>query len=202
MSVSWSTWAQTNDDLCLLQISISVVWHSRDLQLSRNTLYLLSPRLCFFIVLICELFVYRDDSLTNLRVIMRTEQSTKCFIPLQKLTASWVRKIDLRPPLIRYLQFQCGSSVVVLCCMFWSKRFGDVSPYVCSYHFSSVWVAEWSPLGKELPTRLMICSLYILNICNFSYFPSEFGFCFLQFLVIVYVLLLILKYNNMLTVSP
>ena len=26
-----------------------VVWQSRDLQLSRNTLYRLSPRLCFFV---------------------------------------------------------------------------------------------------------------------------------------------------------
>ena len=35
-----------------------------DLHLPRNTLYLLSPRLCFFIVK-RDLFVYRDDSLTN-----------------------------------------------------------------------------------------------------------------------------------------
>ena len=34
-------------------------------QLSRNTLYLLSPRLCFFIVLKRDLFVFRDDSLTS-----------------------------------------------------------------------------------------------------------------------------------------
>ena len=41
----------STDDLLLLQISSGVVWQSRDLQLSRNTLYLLSPRLCFFILL-------------------------------------------------------------------------------------------------------------------------------------------------------
>ena len=35
------------DDLLLLQISSGVVWQTRDLHLSRNTLYLLSPRLCF-----------------------------------------------------------------------------------------------------------------------------------------------------------
>ena len=40
--------------------------------------------------------------------------------------------------------------------------------------FNSVWVTEWPPFGKELPTRLIICSLNILTICNFSYFP--FGF--------------------------
>ena len=41
----------TSHDLYLLQISNGVVWQSRDLQLSRNTLYLLSPYLCFFVVL-------------------------------------------------------------------------------------------------------------------------------------------------------
>ena len=54
-----------------------------DLHLSYNTLYLLSPRLCFFMLLRCDLCVYRDDSLTSYRVIMRTEQPTKCFVPLQ-----------------------------------------------------------------------------------------------------------------------
>ena len=44
---------------------------------------------------------------------------------------------------------------------FWCQSFGDVSPYVCSYDFSSVWVA----VGKELLTRLTICSLCILTIC-------------------------------------
>ena len=50
---------------CLLQVSSGVVWQTRDLQLSRNTLYLLSPRLCFFIVFNHDLFVNRDDSLTS-----------------------------------------------------------------------------------------------------------------------------------------
>ena len=54
----------STDDL-LLQISSGVVCQTRDLHLSRNTLYLLSPRLCFFIVLKRDLFVYRDDSLTS-----------------------------------------------------------------------------------------------------------------------------------------
>ena len=40
--------------------------------------------------------------------------------------------------------------------------------------FSSVWFAEWLPFGKELPTRLAVCSHCIVSICNFSYFP----FCF------------------------
>ena len=52
-------------DLLLLQISSGFVWQTRDLHLSRNTLYLLSPPLCFFIVLKRDLFVYPDDSLAS-----------------------------------------------------------------------------------------------------------------------------------------
>ena len=40
--------------------------------------------------------------------------------------------------------------------------------------FSSVSVAEWPLLWKKLLTRLTICSLCILNICNISYFPFWF----------------------------
>ena len=69
----------------LLQISSGVVSQTRDLHLSHNTLYLLSHRLGSFIVLERDLFVYRDYSLTTKRVIMRTEQPTKCFY--QKLRA-------------------------------------------------------------------------------------------------------------------
>ena len=39
----------STDDILLLLISSGVVWQTRDLHLSHNTLYLLSPRLCFFI---------------------------------------------------------------------------------------------------------------------------------------------------------
>ena len=31
------------------------------------------------------------------------------------------------------------------------------------YTFSSVWVAEWPPFGKQLPARLAICSHCILS---------------------------------------
>ena len=40
--------------------------------------------------------------------------------------------------------------------------------------FSLVKVAEWPPFEKELLTQLTICSLRILTICNFSYFPFWF----------------------------
>ena len=72
----------STDDLLLLQIFSGVVWQIRDLHQLRNTLYLLSPRLCFFIVLKSDLLVYRDDSLTSQRVIMWTEQPTEWFVPL------------------------------------------------------------------------------------------------------------------------
>ena len=51
------------------------------------TLYLLSPRPCFFIELKLDICVHRTDSLNSERVIVRTEQPTKCFVPLQKLRA-------------------------------------------------------------------------------------------------------------------
>ena len=40
--------------------------------------------------------------------------------------------------------------------------------------FSSVWDAVWPPFGNELLTRLTICSLCILTICNFGYFSFWF----------------------------
>ena len=39
------------------------------------------------------------------------------------------------------------------------------------YTFSSVWVAEWPPFGKQLPARLAICSHFILSIFNLNLFP-------------------------------
>ena len=40
-------------------------WHTGDLDLACNTLYLLRPRSCFFIELKRDYFVNRDDSLTS-----------------------------------------------------------------------------------------------------------------------------------------
>ena len=57
-----------------------VVWQIRDLHLSRKTLYLLSPRLFFFIVLKRDLFVYHDDALTpttNHHTIICTTSETE-----------------------------------------------------------------------------------------------------------------------------
>ena len=45
---------------------------------------------------------------------------------------------------------------------------------------SSIWVAEWLPFGKELPTRLAVCSQCILSIVILliSRFSFECGFVF------------------------
>ena len=32
------------------------------------------------------------------------------------------------------------------------------------YTFSSVWVAEWPPFGKQLPARIVFC-LFVIFIC-------------------------------------
>ena len=56
---------------------------------------------------------------------------------------------------------------------FWCQSSIDVSLCV-SYCLSSVLVAEWPYFGKELLPRLTICSLCILTLCNFSYFPFWF----------------------------
>ena len=46
------------------------------------------------------------------------------------------------------------------------------------YTFSSVWVAEWPPFGKQLPARSAICSHCILYIDLFPVSVSVAGFAF------------------------
>ena len=87
-------------------------------------------------------------------MITRTEQSTKCFVTLQKLgvrLCTYIVKLVLAFPTNAILTvFQGGDSVVVLCCLLHCilcQSFGDISPYVCSYDFSSISIAEWPPFG-------------------------------------------------------
>ena len=49
---------------------------------------------------------------------------------------------------------------------FWCRSFGDFHLMFVHITFSSVCDAEWPSFGKELLTRLTICSLCILTICN------------------------------------
>ena len=65
--------------LILLQISSGGVWQSRDLQLSRSTLYLLSPRLCFFKLVNHDLLVNPDDLLTSSKAVVLLWFSFICF---------------------------------------------------------------------------------------------------------------------------
>ena len=53
-----------------------------------------------------------------------------------------------------------------LCCLFWCQSFGDVSPYVCSYYFSSVWVAECPPFGKKLLTIIFVFRLFVILVIS------------------------------------
>ena len=78
---------------------------------------------------------------------MQTEQPTKCFVPLQKLRV----RLKFKPPPHQYFITDRSKAVVLLwfsVTCFWCPSFGHVSPFVCSYYFSSVSVAEWPPFGK------------------------------------------------------
>ena len=46
-------------------------------------------------------------------------------------------------------------------------------PYVRFHSFSSVLVTEWSPIGKQLLTRLTICSISI-GAWLYVFFPPRF----------------------------
>ena len=63
-----------------------VVWLTRDLPLSCNTLYLLSPRLCVFKVQRRDLCVYRDDSCEpNKQLNVCTDSKTESEVVHVKL---------------------------------------------------------------------------------------------------------------------
>ena len=59
---------------------------------------------------------------------------------------------------------------MVLCYLFWCLSFGDISPYVFSYYFSSVSVAEWE-IAAHSVGHMFLC---ILTICTINYI--RFGF--------------------------
>ena len=64
--------------LLLLQSFSGVVWQTGDLRPWCNTLYLLSPRLCFFVVIPLDLSVDREGSLAGWRVVVRAAQPAGC----------------------------------------------------------------------------------------------------------------------------
>ena len=66
--------------LCAFKpFSLGQGFQTRDLHASCSTMYLSSPRLCLFIVIKLDLSVDHEDSLTSYRIVMRTEQQTKCL---------------------------------------------------------------------------------------------------------------------------
>ena len=69
--------------------------------------------------------------------------------------------------------------ILIVCCGSLLPVFGvrvSVTFHLVCFHIiiSLVWVSEWPLFGKELPTRVAICSLCILTICDFSYLPVWF----------------------------
>ena len=77
------------------------------------------------------------------------------------------------------------------CCGSLSPVFGvRVSLYVSSYYVSLVWVAEWPPFGKKLLTRLTICSVCVLTICNYCPALKKWGYTEFTLSAILSVILL------------
>ena len=74
LSVAWSITAQLMTFFCFGFPEVLFGSPGHDLHLSSITLNLLSPQLSFFMVLKCNLFVYRGNSLMNSRVIMQNKQ--------------------------------------------------------------------------------------------------------------------------------
>ena len=113
------------------------------MNVTQHVTYVLSPRLCFFLMLNPYLFVYRDDSLASSMVIMgsmvsmRSEEPTKVVVLLWSSVACFGVKVSV---------------TFHLTCV--------------SISFSSVWVAEWPPFGKELLTRFTIylVPLYLAEV--------------------------------------
>ena len=63
---------------------------------------------------------------------------------------------------------------------FWFQNFGDVSPYVCSYYFSSVLVAGWPSFGVAAHSVDHMFALYFdyLYYCLFPVLVFRVGFEF------------------------
>ena len=79
---------------------------------------------------------------------MRTEQPTKCLYHISYGGWGWARKTSLSPPVIHYWPFQGGGSDVVSVSCFGVRVSVMFHFMFVHYTFSSVWVAEWPPLGK------------------------------------------------------
>ena len=129
--------------------------------LKRGLTYLLScwSLRTFYFFNLCWMLYFQRTAF-----IMRTEQPTKCLVPLQKLGARLT-------PLHLFKPSPSNQLLTVLLCFsvacFWCQSFGDVSPYMCSYFLVR--------FGLGIVARSVDdMSLCMLAICNFSYFPIWF----------------------------
>ena len=102
-------------DLPLLQISSGVVWQSRDLHLSRNTLYLLGHRLCFFIV---DLFLAKHNVEYSMSIPRRDKGCTPILVRL-------LRQINRIKP--------CGYTKICTCCVCLCRGFTSQSTNTLVY---------------------------------------------------------------------
>ena len=99
----------------------------------------------------------------------------KCLYHISYRRWGCMCKTSFKPPSVLLLTVQRpdGSDVVSVACFGVRASMMFYLMFVY-YTFSSVWVAEWSPFGKELPAWLAIRSHCLLSICNIIYFPFWF----------------------------
>ena len=72
------------------------------------------------------------------------------------------------PLLNSFSQFQGGSFVVVLCCLFFGVRVSVTFHLMCVHIIFRFCLLSGHLLVKKLLTKLTICYLCILTICNIS----------------------------------
>ena len=108
------------------------------------------------------------------------EQDT--FTPRKELSSKFGQTRPWTVQTVPRRYFCCGSLLPV---------FGvRVSLYVSSYYVSLVWVAEWPPFRKKLLTRLTICSVCVLTICNYCPALKKWGYTGFTLSAILSVILL------------
>ena len=64
---------------------------------------------------------------------------------------------------------------MVVCCPFWCQSIGDVSPYECSYYFSSVRLLNGHLLGNSCSLFLYL-TIFNISISRFGFYRAGFGF--------------------------
>ena len=81
--IAWSTLAQLMIFIC--SRFLVMLFCSQGISICHATIVFIKSSSSLLHSIKRDLFIYHDDSLTSQRVIMQTEQPTKCFVSLQKL---------------------------------------------------------------------------------------------------------------------